>query len=112
MLALQPTSPPLTADANGVLRVNGTRVTLESVAIAFDRGATAEEIVHRYPSLDLTSVYEVIAYILRHREAVGQYLAERDANRQDVGIALVLMFPQDGIRARLLARQDPSDGAS
>ena len=49
MLALEPMLPPLTTDADGVLRVTGTRVTLGSVAIAFDRGATAEEIVHRYP---------------------------------------------------------------
>ncbi len=38
MLALEPMLPPLRTDADGVLRVTGTRVTLDSVVIAFDRG--------------------------------------------------------------------------
>ncbi len=110
--------PSLTKDADGVLRVTGTRVTLDSVAIAFDRGATAEEIVHRYPSLDLTSVYELLAYILRHREAVDQYLGEREATQERVRAEVEATFPQDRIRARLLAtgsrptelRSDPPCG--
>ncbi len=103
--------PSLTKDADGVLRVTGTRVTLDSVAIAFDRGATAEEIVHRYPSLDLTSVYELLAYILRHREAVDQYLGEREATQERVRAEVEATFPQDRIRARLLAHRESTDGA-
>ena len=37
-------------DAN--VRVGGTRVTLDALVAAFTGGATAEEIVQRYPSLD------------------------------------------------------------
>ncbi len=110
MLALEPMLPPLTTDADGVLRVTGTRVTLDSVVIAFDRGATAEEIVYRYPSLDLTSVYEVLAYILRHREAVDQYIEERKATQERVRAEVEATFPQDQIRARLLARRESTGG--
>jgi hypothetical protein len=35
---------PLVAGADGILRVRGTRVTLETVVAAFAEGATAEEI--------------------------------------------------------------------
>ena len=35
---------PLVADADGVIRVRGTRVTMETILTAFDEGATAEEI--------------------------------------------------------------------
>lgn len=35
---------PLAEDAHGVFRVGGTRVTLDAVIRAFERGATAEEI--------------------------------------------------------------------
>ena len=35
---------PLSLDGDGVARIGGTRVTLETVVDAFNRGATAEEI--------------------------------------------------------------------
>jgi hypothetical protein len=37
-------------DADGVVRVAGTRVTLDTVVGAFDTGATAEEIAQQYSS--------------------------------------------------------------
>jgi uncharacterized protein (DUF433 family) len=52
---------PLQTDADGVIRIGGTRVTLDTLAAAFDAGATAEEIVQQYPSLALADVYSVIA---------------------------------------------------
>jgi uncharacterized protein (DUF433 family) len=67
----------LVNDDEGVLRVAGTRVTLDSIVAAFDLGATPEEIVQRYPSVDLASAYALIAYALRNRDSVDTYLAER-----------------------------------
>jgi len=48
---------PLAADAQGVIRVGGTRVTLDTVVSAFYEGATPEEITQQYPSLELGDVY-------------------------------------------------------
>jgi hypothetical protein len=42
---------PLARDVHGVYRVGGTRVTLDLVVRAFNRGATAEEIAQKYDSL-------------------------------------------------------------
>ena len=53
MIAAEPI--PLEADGEGVVRVGGTRVTLDTVVAAFNEGATAEEIVYQYPSLDLAA---------------------------------------------------------
>lgn len=47
---------PLITDANGVVRIQGTRVTLDTVVTAFLEGATAEEILEQYPSLQLTQL--------------------------------------------------------
>ena len=47
---------PLTLDAQGVYRVGSSRVTLDLVVNAFNRGATAEEIVQDYPTLELPDV--------------------------------------------------------
>jgi hypothetical protein len=84
-------------------------VTLDSVVAAFDMGATAEEIVHRYPSLDLPTVYEVLAYVLRHRAAVDDYLLARRETAAEVQAEMERLFPPDGIRARLLARRRRDD---
>lgn len=58
----------------GVIRVTGTRVSLDSVVLAFHDGATPEEICLDFPSLDLAKVYSVLAYYLTHREIVDVYL--------------------------------------
>jgi uncharacterized protein (DUF433 family) len=66
-LVIEQSQPvPLVSGANGVIRVAGTRVTLDTVAHAFERGATAEEIAQQYPALPLADVYSVLGYLLRH----------------------------------------------
>ena len=40
---------PIERNTDGVLRVGGTRVTLDTLVTAFLAGATAEEIALRYP---------------------------------------------------------------
>ncbi len=88
-----------------MLRVSGTRVTLDSIVAAFDLGATPEEIVQRYPSVDLASAYALIAYVLRNRESVDVYLKERSGAALEVQTEIEARFPPDGVRARLLARR-------
>ncbi len=96
---------PLVKDDEGVLRVAGTRVTLDSIVAAFDLGATPEEIVQRYPSVDLASAYALIAYALRNRDSVDTYLAERARAGAQTQAEIEVRFPPDGLRARLLARR-------
>jgi uncharacterized protein (DUF433 family) len=73
--------PPLETDADGVVRVGGTRVSLDSVIYAFNEGSTPEEIVQQYTTLDLTNVYAVIGYYLQRRGEVNEYLASRSVTR-------------------------------
>ena len=61
-------SPPLERNADGVMLVGKTRVTLDTVIAVFEQGATAEEIVYRYPSLKLADVYATIAFYLNNQE--------------------------------------------
>jgi uncharacterized protein (DUF433 family) len=96
---------PLEADADGVVRVSGTRVTLDTVVAAFEEGATAEEIVFQYPSLDLAHVYAVIAYYLQQRSQVEAYLERRRAQGGEIRRRNEAQFDPDGIRERLLARR-------
>jgi uncharacterized protein (DUF433 family) len=64
---------PIEADAHGVVRVGGTRITLDTVIAAFSNGATTEEIVQQYPTLQLADVYHVIGYYLRRQSEVEEY---------------------------------------
>ena len=96
---------PLDMDADNVVRVGGTRVTLDTVVAAFDEGATAEEIVQQYPSLTLADVYSVITYILRHRPEVDAYLSQRRQQADEVRRQNETRFDPHGVRARLLARR-------
>ncbi len=104
-LLVTPQSPPLTTDADGVVRVGGTRVTLETVVGAFHDGATAEEIVQQYPSLALADVYAAIGYYLSHRQEVDDYLLQERQRSDQVRQENERQFDPTGVRERLLARR-------
>ena len=57
---------PLQTNAEGVVRVGKTPVTLDTVIAVFKQGTTAEEIVYRSPSLRLADLYAAIAFYLNH----------------------------------------------
>ena len=96
---------PLHTDADGVVRVAGTRVTLDTIVGAFEAGATAEEIAQQYPTVPLVDVYSVITYYLRHKPEVDAYLRDRAALAERVRGDVPRRFPAAGIRERLLARR-------
>jgi uncharacterized protein (DUF433 family) len=102
-LTAQP--PPLQTNEDGVVRVGGTRVTLDTVIGAFNNGCAAEEIVLKYPSLKLTDVYAVITYYLWHRQEIDAYLEERRKQATALQEQIEAQFPSQGIRERLLARR-------
>lgn len=96
---------PLKWDVDGVVRVGGTRVTLDTLIECFVQGATAEEIAQQYPSLHLADVYLVLGYYLRQREQVDAYLARRQRRAEKIRQQNEQRFDPAGVRARLLARQ-------
>ena len=96
---------PIHTDADGVVRVAGTRVSLDTIVAAFDAGAAAEEIAEQYSSVSLPDVYSVITYYLRHKAAVSAYLQGREEHGAKVREEVGRRFPPSGIRERLLARR-------
>lgn len=103
-------APPLATDPDGVVRVAGTRIPLDTVIAAFVAGATAEEISQQFPSLVLADVYQVIAYYLRRPSEVEEYLGRRRTQIQAVRASNERRFDAAGIRARLVARRDTRNG--
>jgi uncharacterized protein (DUF433 family) len=104
-LVVAPELVPLWTDPDGVLRVGTTRVTLDTLVYAFCEGATAEEIVQQYPSLDLGDVYSVIGYYLRRRPAIDSYLRDREQEAAKVRQDNEIRSDPVGVRDRLLARR-------
>ena len=82
-----------------------------TLAIALEpalEGCTPEEIGEQYPSLQLSDIYLVIGYYLRHRDEVHAYLAERQHQANVIQQEVEQRFNPVGIRDRLLARRDRS----
>jgi uncharacterized protein (DUF433 family) len=105
-IALEPA--PIEIDAHGTVRVAKTRVTLDTVVTAFLEGCTPEEIGEQYPSLQLSDIYLVIGYYLRHRAEIHTYLAERQRQSVIIRQEAEQRFDPLGIRDRLLARRNQS----
>ena len=96
---------PLETCSDGVIRVRGTRVTLDTIWAAFQDGATAEEIVQQYPSLSLADAYEAIGYCLRNGALLAAYLAKRSESSEEIRRSNESRWPPEGIRARLLEQR-------
>lgn len=95
---------PLRQDDSGVVRVIGSRVTLDTVLWAHNHGATPETIVQGYPTLRLADVYGIIAYYLRHRAVVDEYLEEGEHIAEALHSRIEADPRHHELRQRLLAR--------
>ena len=98
-------SIPLYEDPPGVLRVGKSRVLLELVIHAFQRGETPEGIVQSYDTLSLPDVYAVVSYYLANPAAVDEYLRQcdvkADALRRKIESS---QPPRENLRQLIMAR--------
>ena len=64
---------------DGVYRLAGTRVSLDSIVYAFWRGQTAESIAQSFPVLTLEHVYGALTFYLANKSEIDAYLKEAEA---------------------------------
>jgi uncharacterized protein (DUF433 family) len=95
---------PLVLDEYGVYRVGGTRVTLDTIIRDFEEGSTPEQIVQDYKNVQLSDVYQIIGYYLKHRTDIAEYLCRREREQEELLAAHPEWSPA-GLRERLLARR-------
>ncbi len=91
---------------NGGLYVAGTRIFLDSIVYAFNRGSAPESILRSFPAIGaLEAVYGAITYYLANKTVVDQYLADRhtefESQRTNQTLPLGLKARLDAARPQL-----------
>lgn len=71
-----PTSP-LTQDAEGTIRLRGSRATLDTLIAVFKSGHMVNQIHEGFPSLSVSQIESVIAWYLNNQADADNYLNER-----------------------------------
>jgi uncharacterized protein (DUF433 family) len=100
-LELVPDPLPLSRDSAGVIRVAGTRVSLESVVSWYEAGSSVADLAGAFPDLGLSDIHASIAYYLRHREGVERYIEERRRQAREAEQRIRLEFPERYREVRL-----------
>ena len=98
---------PYIEERNGGLYVAGSRVSLDSIVIHFQEGASPEGIVQSFPTLKLSQVYGAIAYYLENEDMVKEYLVEVEREFQRSVPPLSQSNPE--LFARLQAARQKAD---
>ncbi len=95
---------PLREEPAGVLRVGKSRVLLELVIRAYQRGASPQEIVRMYDTLALGDVFAVIAYYLANPDDIDEYLRKCDQDAEAVRRRIEASQPPGPTKDELVAR--------
>ena len=71
---------PLTLWKDGTIRVKGTRLLIDMIVGAHNRGEYPEEIFESFPSdlYTVADIYSIIAYYLSNKSKIDKYLAKRE----------------------------------
>ncbi len=95
-------------DPPGVIRVGESRVLLELVIRAFQRGDTPEGIVRSYRTLRLADVYPIISRYLANPAPFDHYIRQCDeeaaALRREIEATQPGGVPKDELLARAKAK--------
>ncbi len=96
---------PLREDPPGVFRVGKSRVLLELVIHAFQRGETPEGIVQSYDTLSLPDVYAVVSYYLANPAPFEEYLRKCDEAAAETRRKIeASQPPRENLRQLIMAR--------
>src|SRR5260370_35594338 len=68
----------------GSLRIQGTRVSLDSLVHAYWEGQSPEVIANDFPTLSLEQIHGASAFYLRNRLAIDQYMATQENRWEDL----------------------------
>ena len=81
-------------ERNGGYYIAGTRISLDSVVYAFERGNSPEAIQESFPVLKRAQIYGAIAFYLDHQAEVQRYLEREERRIQGSTIPLSEANPE------------------
>ena len=74
-----------TADVcGGRIRIDGTRITVDRIAMLYKQGQAPEEIARSYSHLSLGQIYTALAYYHANRQEIDSELATMDAEYDEL----------------------------
>ena len=79
-----PETIPLVQDSRGVIRVTGSRVTLDTIVGRMQVGDTPEEIHEGFPSVTLAQIKTIIDWYLNNQVEADEYLQEQNAEAERI----------------------------
>ncbi len=101
---------PLTLWDDGSIRVKGTRLLIDMIVGAHNRGECPEEIFESFPSdvYTVADIYSIIAYYLQNKSKIDKYLAKREKKAEKIRKEIESMpgykEKTDNFREKLLER--------
>ena len=101
---------PLEVWEDGTIRVKGTRLLIDMIVNAHNRGECPEEIFESFPSNEYTvaDIYSIIAYYLTHKNKIDKYLAKREKEAEEIRKQIEAMpgylEKREELRKKLLER--------
>ncbi len=110
LLPFHTDGPPFRVDDSGAVRVGKSRISLDVVVEQYENGMTPEDMVRAYDTLALADIHAVIAYYLRHSDAVHAYLKRRKAEAEVLKAKIEVERPRI-LREELLARRIATENA-
>jgi uncharacterized protein (DUF433 family) len=99
---------PLARDESGVIRVGGTRVTLDLIVKYHRQGHSAESIASKFPTLRLSDVYAAMAFYLANSDAVDREIEFGKQQADEWRAKLAPFAPTPERIERLLAKRPPN----
>lgn len=76
-LQIAPLDVPLALDEHGRWQVRGRRIFLEYIVWGMRHGDTAEDLHEGYPSIELSELHAILAYVHANRAEVDAYVDRR-----------------------------------
>src|SRR5262249_23125114 len=74
---------PLVLTNDGIIKIRGSRVTLDSIIYSFRQGDTPIQIQEGFPTLSLSDVYGAIYYYLEHADAIEEYVRNQQKEAEE-----------------------------
>ena len=105
-LSFDPLAVPLKQLESGVVRVAGTRVSLDSVIYCYRQGDSPEAIAEAFPVLKVNDVRAVIAYYVAHRDEVDAWLRKEEETYEALRRENEKGWDAAGYKKKLLERRE------